>query len=464
MGGTRGCRSTTTMHDARAALRPKPSTGRRVSKFAILATLTFARAFIPGAINFLQLPHVSATVDEVVPRSPDSERVALLLTILLVAYSAQLVLRSLPMILRAGSGYLAAIALLCYTAIGTYTSGLVGLTWLFGSLLPAFLVTTALWTVGVEKGDLRVCGGLGVFLAIYNLGFFFISPSHALFGAAGTSVKAIVGHSQLAGNFGQSNALGISLALVLPFCLLLSRRVLYRSLIFVVIAYSLVLSASRSAMIATACSILGAAYYRVGAQVRRRMIALSLVALGSIILILPIATTNVHSFTGRGAIWKGSLAIWWRHPILGLGQYIYTQVGAYDSNFGAYASSGHNMVVSLLTKGGLVELLLASSLLFLASRGVFRLATCDAGVTIYRYLVVFLVISMVEDVWVFAPDQDIFFFSYFLLLVTVKISCQGGYRQGSDELEPLPAGSTGEEMTGDFAAQSLTVVHRDLFP
>ncbi|WP_309127648.1 O-antigen ligase family protein [Microbacterium sp.] len=162
------------------------------------------------------------------------------------------------------------------------------------------LIAITVWTMGLASPDLRI---LGVVAGIVSVGSLVL----ALFWPAAwqqNDEKGFLGEDVLAGAFSQMNVLGIALAVLLPFALLLRTRTM-RWTVMVASVLTLFLAASRTSLIAAGISVLVMLVLRVQKQAVARTATIWMAAGAVIVMVilLPLITDDRGAFTSRGAIW-----------------------------------------------------------------------------------------------------------------------------------------------------------------
>jgi len=211
---------------------------------------------------------------------------------------------------------------------------------------------------------MRLFGQLTVTTAAVAVCLALLRPSIGLEpyvpGLGGTD-KTIIGSGDLlAGMFTHPNELGLVLALGAPAVLLLrSRAGRYAGLAIVLVA--ILWSASRTAMVAAAVSLL---VLRWATQPRRHRLFAAVVALGAFLTVLtPLTTTDPYAYSKRGQIWTASLEHWQGMKWFGGGPDYYQRQLQAASDIGIYGAHGHNLFVNSLVVGGIIGL--ATMVLFL---------------------------------------------------------------------------------------------------
>lgn len=225
----------------------------------------------------------------------------------------------------------------------------------------ALLLAVTVWAIQPTVEDLRVVGTTGVILVAVSVA---LLPSGKTWMPAADIVlqeKAIIGTQLMAGPFGQSNILGLALAVTMPFVFLF-RRPWTRLASFLVVGFFLVLTGSRSTLLGIVASVvLGIIVVAMRGRFLAGVVAVIGVlglAVGS--LWIALTTTDPEAFTQRGSIWMISRATWAatnRTLLFGNGLDYYG-IGGHFAVFdhGSPTYHGHNELVSIMTTSGAVTL------------------------------------------------------------------------------------------------------------
>lgn len=396
----------------RGAVSPstEPEQRRQSRAFRVIAGLVVARAVGPGAVNYLQQPHYSSYVTDVVSRTALAENVADVTTVVLALYCLFVTVR--PGAARGAAG---GTIVFCLAIVSWSLLAYPDVTRLdVANAVLTVLVAVAVWRTGPSLRSLSTVSGLAAVVALFAMVGGLWQPETFMFadrfGQLGRSEKALIGSDQLAGPFGHSNTLGIFCALALPLALLLSTR-RARWLVVLVLSAALVWSSSRTSLLAVAL-VGAAALVAVVLPLRLRLRA-GLVGLAGVLAwatILPFVTDDPRAFTRRGAIWQVSLDAWSDARWTGHGLDWYLTEGVMIPVIGREASSGHNLVVHALTVGGL----LGVGLVLVALAPALRVAARGAADPTQRcgpvigFLLVFGILSTLEFAWVTSPTQELF--------------------------------------------------------
>ena len=171
----------------------------------------------------------------------------------------------------------------------------------------ALILCPAFWVLRPRVTWFAIFGRLAICLAVVSLVYAVFSPSAWMLGTLDTmsETKAFLGSGLLAGPLGNMNDLGMSLVMGLPFIWLIRNRVVRVGGIVAVVS-ALVLSSSRTSMIALGCiALVVVCCAALGPPGRRRVYGAALVTLTLLGIYVPFSTVNPTAFTDRGAIWDG---------------------------------------------------------------------------------------------------------------------------------------------------------------
>lgn len=206
--------------------------------------------------------------------------------------------------------------------------------------------------------------------AILSIGLGVTVPWAFMAGADQFEKKAIIFDSTLAGPFSHSNTLGLVMAFGIPFILTLHNR--ERWIAVLATSLALVWSASRSGLIAAGIIIIAHLLVHLTRHGSRRVVGSALlVGVASVIVVVPLTTTDPLAFTGRGRIWIFAVQMWHRSEWLGFGVNAFQPGSPIVTRVGYASSHGHNTFVSMLAEGGILGLAgLGLMVIFLATRAI----------------------------------------------------------------------------------------------
>ncbi|MBN8424146.1 O-antigen ligase family protein [Microbacterium esteraromaticum] len=297
-----------------------------------------------------------------------------------------------------------------------------------GTVAPATIASAgllvALWMVSPPMQVFRVLGILAVATAILSIAMGLFWPGFAMVAESAANDKALIGGRLLAGPFTHPNLLGLFLALSAPFVLLL-RRWFWA---LAIVAAALLWTASRTALLAAGIGFAIGAVLLLFARRRQRLFggAAVLVLLGAAVYI-PVVTKDPTALTRRGEIWMFSLqhlrgeALWGLSPSW-YDKIVPTEVGI----FNAAAFHGHNDVITMLVRIGVVGLLLVVLAYVLA----WHRATHSRSIPPLPFVVFFVVAltaGISETVW--RPESDNVLFTVSVIPVALALF-------GTDEAVP----------------------------
>lgn len=267
----------------------------------------------------------------------------------------------------------------------------------FGLLITS-AVGALLVSVRVKTPDLVVVGYLGAVVAAASVAAFFLAPSKVLIsGGSNTFDKSLTGAPLLAGIFTHSNTFGMFLALALPFAFL-SRRWPVRLLLFGAIAWALVLSSSRTALVGAAVVLAVVVLARVLPRAAFAPVAvIGFAASVFAVFWVPFSETDPEAFTYRGSIWIFDRQQLGDHWLFGLGAHWFADNYALlRSVLSSAASHAHNLALTTLIQGGAVVLVAWGALLVLGLFATLRRPSArERGVGV-AFLIGLLVMGATE--------------------------------------------------------------------
>lgn len=258
------------------------------------------------------------------------------------------------------------------------------------------LAALAIWLRPPEPPVFRVIGTLAVVTAVGSMALAVFRPDLGLLSGAAAGSKSVLLGGLLAGPYPHSNALGISLALGAPF-LLCFQNAFNRRACLLVVLFALFWTGSRTSQLAVGVTLLSyLAYLLVRRDKPRSWLLSTAVGAGvGLIVLAPAITRDPGSFTERGRIWTGLLARWSDRPILGMGPDYFQRATDLTQVLGGQFTHAHNILVQLLTVGGLLAAALFAVLLSVTWRQSIRLAR-QGLVAAALFLVVFVHVSWLE--------------------------------------------------------------------
>lgn len=300
-----------------------------------------------------------------------------------------------------------------------------------GVAVNAFLYL-ALAGLRPRVSDLRVFAHLAAVLAAGSILFGVLNESAWRAGSLeDAQSKAIVGHGILAGPYPSSNNLGMGMALAIPFVFLVSSRSLRRTELVLLVA-ALVLSASRSSIIAVGVACLGIVVLRGFSSMRERAVIywLGVGILCSVAALLPWMINSPGAFTSRGGIWMASRAVVAASPILGYGPDAYTPGGPVAAALGHVAPAGHNAILHYWVVGGILASAAMVIVMVVAARG----AWTGSSRCLVLPAFVFVLLTLAADEMPIRPEQAIGQCWIALPVLALLVSSPVGRSWRSDEL------------------------------
>lgn len=263
------------------------------------------------------------------------------------------------------------------------------------SMLLFPLIGAAFWTARPPMRVLSTLGVLTIATAVIALGMG-LWTSLGTVTSASYADKAIIGGPLLAGPFNHPNALGLMLVLGLPSIFLVERAGLRRlGLLLVLVA--LLWSASRTSVATAGLILVASAFLRRPTRAKLAAARLGLVAGAVTVCWVPLHASTFSAYSFRGQIWLASRAAWHEHQWLGLGPDYYRTISHSDNALGTQAFHGHNLLIHLLTTGGLVAVVVVGVFLVFAARHALRAAADGQPIPLLTVFA-FLSVSVLEVV------------------------------------------------------------------
>jgi O-antigen/teichoic acid export membrane protein/O-antigen ligase len=258
------------------------------------------------------------------------------------------------------------------------------------------LAALAIWFQPPRPEVFRVVGVLGVVSAVASMALALARPDLGLLSGSAAGSKSILLGGLLAGPYPHSNALGLSLALSAPFILCFRHTLVRRSCLLVVL-FAVLWTGSRTSELAVGVTLLTYGAYLLIKHEKARgwLLSVPLAAGVGMIVLAPALTSDPDGFTERGRIWTALLARWADRPVLGLGPEYFERTPDLSQALGGQFTHGHNLLVQLLTVGGLLTVVLFAALLSLAWRQSVRLAAQGFAVPAV-FLIAFVHVSWLE--------------------------------------------------------------------
>ncbi|MEU4476212.1 O-antigen ligase family protein [Micromonospora sp. NPDC023888] len=238
------------------------------------------------------------------------------------------------------------------------------------------IAVVAIWVLRPGAQALAAVGVLGAATAVVAMLLAVVRPDLGLLTGADAGNKGWAIGGLLAGPYPHSNVLGLILALSLPFGFGI-RPTAARRVTLTLILVALLWTGSRTSQLAAIVVLLTwglLRWRRTGGRAdrsersRRRHLSMLIgvplvVALGLIIL-CPLLTTDPAGFTNRGRTWRALLSRWAERPLTGHGPEYFERQPDLAAALGGRYTHGHNVLVHLLTIGGLLTVVLFAVLLY----------------------------------------------------------------------------------------------------
>lgn len=244
----------------------------------------------------------------------------------------------------------------------------------------------AIWLLRPGTAALATIGVLGAATAGVAMALAALRPDLALLTGSAAGAKSWAVGGLLAGPYPHSNVLGLLLALSLPFAFALPRAWPRRSTLAVILV-ALVWTGARTSQLAVLVVLLtyGLPHWRLGGRLERWgaararwlpvLVGVPVTAGLALTVVTPLLTTDPAAFTERGRIWRALLDRWADRPLFGHGPGYFERQPELAEALGGRYTHGHNLLVHLLSVGGLLTVALVAVLLGL----VWRRATTLAG-------------------------------------------------------------------------------------
>lgn len=392
--------------------RTDPAQGKaRRQAFGLLCTLQAGAGLAGSAVTFLYQPHNWSVVGGSVPLDSNGQMLATLLQVAVLLASITIFFVFSGFNAPIYGGIVLLLAIPTFEMLRAVSSG-VGVGYQFVSMLYVSLVTLALISLKPRIDDLKIIGLVGVGIALLALAYAALLPANA-FMPDGWNEKLIRSLPALAGPFYHSNTLGLLLALCLPFTLLLGHQWVRLSSI-ALLAITILLSQSRTALLAAGVSILVLAICRVQPRISRQAASLSLLLTGVVIFVIPLATADADDFSDRGRVWQ-----WALRQLNTLGQYTWGVRPQWPitKGEGSLASSAHNLFIQWMFIGGIILILIGAGVFIAFSRQVIPLLPAEPQFVATLYLLTLLLLSMFEFLLVFNPGSP------FFLVIVIPLAC-----------------------------------------
>lgn len=259
---------------------------------------------------------------------------------------------------------------------------------------------------------------VAVIFILLNAVVALVDSSHA-WTVGGDLSKALIGDKLLAGFLPQMNVLGMTIALLLCFTGRL-RRKWFKIFIFLIGVTLLVLSASRSSIIALGVGIIVAVCLRMFRNKPRLQkalyssLVLIILALGWIV---PNSVNSDDAFTGRGKIWRAVMEGISSDWLLGKGLEAFSNENFFGEEL-QNVPHAHNLILEFLATGGITGLLLLGVIVFLASKSAIKyMQSGDIAPAVF--VIILLTIGISESPIRLDEFDGVSFISWTMLLSLV---------------------------------------------
>lgn len=200
---------------------------------------------------------------------------------------------------------------------------------------------------------IAIAGAVIIFICVWML---ITNPEIAFYnGSNFIEDKAIIGNRILAGPFSHPNSLGAVMLIISPAYLSLKEN--YRNLLLLLSFVVILMTGSRTSIFSFLIWIL-ILVLPAGRILRKRILLFVTFFSFIFMILLPFVTSQIGAFSNRGQIWINSRDYISRNPIFGYGVDFYSQQLGRNSNFISTAVTGHNLMIDILIKYGIVGILL----------------------------------------------------------------------------------------------------------
>lgn len=266
----------------------------------------------------------------------------------------------------------------------------------------------ALWRVGAPIAGLKWLPMTVAAIGVYSLIGGVLIPGNAMYNP--NSEKAIIPGWELAGPFGHANVLGMYCALAFALTPLVTDR-RWRLLVGSILFVTIVASASRTALIATAFVLLWWLICWFKSSVSIRLVGTVLVGItATAMFVFPFIHWDPRAFTDRAHVWAESIRVWQQSPVVGMGVNWFLDDAQAAGNVAkwAFVGTGHNMVVDTLVKSGLLGLAVLLPVLLGALASTRALRVTSQQVACFGFLMAFFVGATTEAIWAQLPNLQLF--------------------------------------------------------
>jgi hypothetical protein len=269
-------------------------------------------------------------------------------------------------------------------------------------------VLVGIWNTGAPVEQLKWIPIVVTCVGVYSIIGGLIIPEYMMYNMV--SRKSLVAGWELAGPFGQSNALGMYCGVAFSLVPLIPGnrwRIICGSILFATIVASATRTALTAAVFVMTWWIL--CWLRTVISIRRAgTICASLTVAAA--LIIPLLNWSPDAFTGRAFIWSEALHLWQHSPIVGMGFSWFLAYGqsAAEIVVWAGAGTGHNILVDTMVKTGLAGVATLLPVWLGAITVTRRMRATNEQIACFGYLIAFFIMAMTEAVWDLWPSTQQF--------------------------------------------------------
>ena len=367
----------------------------------VLIGLLFALTVVPGFLLKAAGGGRQQLVDQQSSVPPIVSQVQLVLGILVVATCVVLALRRARQwpTNRGGLTLGVAISLWVYFVLVDMIHGYTPA--LLSFMFPAVVV--AIWAAQPSLQSLTSVAYCGAFTALLSIAMGVFAPAAGLYansdGNFVSADKGVLPGQLLSGVFTSTNNLGQFLVLCLPAALLVRPRS-YSIVLMAVFGVAIFWSGSRSSMAAAAVVLVFALMLRKTAISRRLVGSLAFVSATVCVVVPFVASGAASALSGRGNLWRVSIAAWEGSPVIGLGSRWYLEIARMRSDFGSRSIflvfHAHNQILHILVTGGVLAVAVFGLFVYLIWRSIISTLSSRGIVVASAILVCFFVSGSLE--------------------------------------------------------------------
>lgn len=266
-------------------------------------------------------------------------------------------------------------------------------------------VIVAVWSLGSPADVLKWVPVVGSVIGTYSIIGGLVIPDYM--NNVTDPTKQLIPNWELAGPFWHGNVLGIYSVLALAFTPLIA-RIRWRIVNGLMLCTAIVAAASRTALVAGVILVLWwiICWFRTMISVRVAGTAL-MGCCAALMVLLPVLNSNPYAFVGRGYVWASSLSAWRESPVVGNGfRFAGTEFRSDPASWAFH--HGHNLVVDMLVRSGLVGMFVLVLILLAALRSTRAIDGSSHQIALFGYLIAFIVVSTTEAIWTLIPSMPLF--------------------------------------------------------